>query len=71
MVKKYLIFFLSVSNTLLLNMNYASHWRIAVLSSSGALSKDNTFTLKVFFGIILVIVVIDSTGGGRGGGTCW
>ena len=42
-----------------------------MLSFSGALSKDNTFILKVFFGIILVIVVIDSTGGGRGGGTCW
>ena len=63
------MFFLSVSNTLLLNTNYTSHWRIAVLSFSGALSKDDTSTLKVFFGVVLVIIVVSDTGGS--GGACW
>lgn len=46
-IKKYQIFFLIVLNTLLLNMNYILHWKITVLSFSGALSNDDTSTLKV------------------------
>ena len=39
-----------------------------MLSFSGALSKDNTSTLKVFFGVVLVIIVVSDTG--RSGGAC-
>lgn len=61
-VKKYQIFFLLVLNTLSLNMNCASHWRITVLSFSEALLNDDTSTLNVFFDVVLVIIVVGSLG---------